>query len=218
MFDVSGLHVLEVARDEGGRLVLTVESDQTVAGCPGCGVIAGGHGRRGHRVADAPCFAVSTIVVWRKRVWLCREPACSVGTFSERHPLIAPRAKLTARAVGWADRCAGERRHHHLGAGPSSGGGLAHAVGRGRGRGHRPPAAPGPADGVSTLGVDEHAWRPSRHGPDRAVTAMVDPTRDQHGCLRAQLLDVAPGRSGTAYAAWLRDRPPEFTASVEQGL
>jgi hypothetical protein len=31
---------------------------------------------------------------------------------------------------------------------------------------------------VSTLGVDEHIWRPSRHGPDRAVTAMVDLTRD----------------------------------------
>jgi transposase len=45
---------------------------------------------------------------------------------------------------------------------------------------------------------------------------MVDLTRDQRGCLHARLLDVVPGRSGTAYAAWLRDRPPEFTAAVEQ--
>ena len=67
LFDVPGLHVLDVARDEDGRLVLTVETEQQIAGCPGCGVIAGGRGRRGHRVADAPCFAVSTVVVWRKR-------------------------------------------------------------------------------------------------------------------------------------------------------
>jgi hypothetical protein len=52
LFDVAGTHVLGVARD-GGRLVLTVESEQSVVGCPGCGVIAVGHGQRRHRVADA---------------------------------------------------------------------------------------------------------------------------------------------------------------------
>jgi predicted deacylase len=37
LFDVPGLHVLDVARDEDGRLVLTVETEQQIAGCPGCG-------------------------------------------------------------------------------------------------------------------------------------------------------------------------------------
>jgi transposase len=32
--------------------------------------------------------------------------------------------------------------------------------------------------GVKTLGVDEHIWRPSRIGVDRAVTIMVDLSRD----------------------------------------
>jgi hypothetical protein len=32
---------------------------------------------------------------------------------------------------------------------------------------------------VKTLGVDEHIWRPSKVGTDRAVTIMVDLTRDQ---------------------------------------
>ena len=45
---------------------------------------------------------------------------------------------------------------------------------------------------------------------------MVDLTRDEHGCLHARLLDVVPGRSGTAYAAWLRAQPDEFIAGVEQ--
>ncbi len=91
MFDVPGVHVLgvEQLRD---RLVVTVETDATVAGCPSCGVLAAGHGRRVHEVADAPCFGVPTRLRWRKRVWRCREPLCGVGTFSERHDLAAPRA------------------------------------------------------------------------------------------------------------------------------
>ncbi len=48
------------------------------------------------------------------------------------------------------------------------------------------------------------------------MTSMVDLPRDEHGCRHARLLDVVPSRSGTAYAAWLKDRPPEFVAGVEQ--
>jgi transposase len=44
---------------------------------------------------------------------------------------------------------------------------------------------------------------------------MVDLTRDQHGCLHARLLDVVPGRSGTAYAAWLQAQPDSFVAAVQ---
>jgi len=47
------------------------------------------------------------------------------------------------------------------------------------------------------------------------VTGMVDLTRDQHGTLHARLLDVVPGRSGTAYADWLKEQPGEFTAGIE---
>jgi transposase len=102
LFDVPGMHVLEVAGGGCGRLLLTVETDQTVAGCPSCGVVAVGHGRRVHRVHDAPCFAASTVLVWRKRIWRCSEQACPIQTFSEIHPLVPPRAKLTTRAITWA--------------------------------------------------------------------------------------------------------------------
>ena len=54
----------------------------------------------------------------------------------------------------------------------------------------------------------------SHRGGDRAVTSMVDLTRDQEGRVRARLLDVVPGRSGTAYARWLAARPAGFTATV----
>ena len=42
---LDGLHVIGVERDDGGRLVVEVESEPTVMGCPACGVVAHGHGR-----------------------------------------------------------------------------------------------------------------------------------------------------------------------------
>src|SRR5215210_3731702 len=69
---------------------------------------------------------------------------------------------------------------------------------------------------VKTLGVDEHIWRPSRIGVDRAVTIMVDLTRDQAGCLHARLLDAVVGRSGSVYKAWLKAQPDGFIDGVEQ--
>jgi len=68
MLDVDGKHVLQVDRDLD-RLMLPVESDTTLAGCPECGVVAVGHGRRVHTVVDAPCFGVAVRQRWRKRIW-----------------------------------------------------------------------------------------------------------------------------------------------------
>ncbi len=61
-----------------------------------------GHGRREHTVHDAPCFTVPAVVVWRRRIWRCAEPACPTGTFSEAHPLAGPRTKFTAAQSRWA--------------------------------------------------------------------------------------------------------------------
>jgi transposase len=68
---------------------------------------------------------------------------------------------------------------------------------------------------VKTLGVDEHIWRPSRIGIDRAVTIIVDLSRDQAGCLHARLLDAVVGRSGGVYKAWLKAQPEEFIDDIE---
>jgi transposase len=67
-------------------------------------------------------------------------------------------------------------------------------------------AEPDRLKGIKTIGVDEHIWRPSKiTSTDKAVTVMVDLTRDEHGCLQAQLLDAAQGRSGKVYADWLTE-------------
>jgi transposase len=214
LFQIADMHVLDVARD-GERLVLTVETEQTIAGCPTCGVVAVGHGRREHRVGDAPCFATPTMVRWRKRIWRCLEPACSTTTFSETHDLVAARAKLTRRAVDWAinalrhDDTTVAALARHLGVDWHT---LWDAI---RHDAERRLEADDRLAAVTSLGVDEHVWRPSKRGHDRAVTAMVDLTRDADGCVHARLLDVVVGRSGTAYAAWLGAQPDGFADGVE---
>ena len=66
--------------------------------------------------------------------------------------------------------------------------------------------------GVTTLGVDEHIWHhvsPVKRGP-KELTGMVDLTRDKQGRIRARLLDLVPGRSGTVDADWLKARGDTF--------
>ena len=54
---------------------------------------------RDHKGVGDWLFARS---LWAKRLWRCPDPGCPRTTFSEKHPLAGPRAKLTARAVNWA--------------------------------------------------------------------------------------------------------------------
>jgi transposase len=102
IFDVPDMHVLDVEIDNQRRLVLTIESGQLEAGCPSCGVLAVGHGRRVRILHDAPCFGRVTVLRWLVRMWRCREPLCPTTTFSETHDVALPRTVLTTRAVAWA--------------------------------------------------------------------------------------------------------------------
>ena len=86
-------------------LVLDIESCDCLAGCPGCGVIAQGHGRVAVEVIDAPWAGVPARIRWFKRRWICREHTCQIATFTEQnHSVCAPRARLGARAIRWAIR------------------------------------------------------------------------------------------------------------------
>lgn len=214
VFAIDGFHVTGVVA-RADVLVLDIETGHDAVGCPGCGVLAEGRGRRVHELADAPAFGLPVRVRWSKQLWRCHEGGCSVRTFSETHPFAMARAKVTARAVGWAvgmlqtDDTTVAALARRLRVGWHT---LWRAIAQHAGDGLDDPDRLG---GVVTLGVDEHIWKPSRRGYDRAVTSMVDLTRDEHGQVRARLLDVVPGRSGTAYAAWLRTTPEGFVPTVE---
>jgi len=173
-------------------------------------------------LVDVPCFGRPVELVWRKRTWRCQEPACPTGSFTEQdEKLAAPRALLTTRACWWA--ITQLRREH------ASVQGLARQLGtawRTVWTSIKPLLEVLAADetrfeGVKSLGVDEHVWhhvseRPTEAGGrgPKMLTGMVDLTRDHHGRVRARLLDLVPGRSGAAYAGWLKARNDAFRTGV----
>lgn len=57
-----------------GLLRLTMETERSkFIACRDRGVLAADHGRREHRLADAPYFETPVQLIWRKRRWRCRE-------------------------------------------------------------------------------------------------------------------------------------------------
>jgi transposase len=222
---LDGFHVLDVAEYDGKRgpwLRVVVESPGRVMGCSNCGVVAGSHGRSNVTLIDTPCFGRPVRLVWRKRTWRCEEPACPAGVVTEQHAELArPRALLTTRACWWAVR---QLRREH-----ASVAGIARQLGttwRTVWTSIQPllqvmAEDETRFDGVTRLGVDEHVWHHVSTKPVEAggrgpkeLTGMVDLTRDQHGRTRARLLDLVPGRSGAAYADWLKARNQAFRDGI----
>jgi transposase len=197
-------------------VVLEVESDQTLTGCPACGVVAVGHGRRVQTLHDAPCFGTPVRVRWSKRIWRCPEASCPVRTWTEDHLYAAARGKLMSRAIEWAVDL--------LGHDDTTVSAIARRLGVDwrtcwaavKARAEELIKIGERAAGVRTIGVDEHIWRPSKiSSTDKAVTVMVDLTREENGCLHARLLDAVQGRSGRVYADWLTEQGVEVTVSIK---
>ena len=156
---LDGLHVVAVEGEDGCGLTITVESALAPMGCRSCGVVAHAHGRVEVRLVDAPAMGRPVRIVWRKRRWVCPEPACPVGSFVEQDERVAaPRATLTVRACRWVVEQI--RREH------ASVNGVRRQLGTGWGTvwDAVKPLLQHAADeesrfdGVSILGVDEHVW------------------------------------------------------------
>ncbi|EXJ50974.1 hypothetical protein AS96_11925, partial [Microbacterium sp. MRS-1] len=216
LLGLDGLHVEDVDRRDG-LLIVTVSSPAAPTGCPSCGVVATGRGRRRRVLHDVP--GVTRVrIVWRQRVWRCDEVGCVRRTFVEQLPgLVARRGSITTRAVGWA---IGQLRREHA---------TVHGIARQLGTSwktvwravepelERLAADESRFENVTTLGVDEHIWHhvdPRKRGP-KELTGMVDLSRDADGKTRARLLDLVPGRSGKAYASWLAERGEAFRQNVK---
>ena len=212
---LEGFHLMSVARTPDA-LVLDVESCNQLVGCPGCGVIAQGHGRMVVEVIDAPWAGVPARIRWHKRRWICREHTCQTVTFLEHSEKVcAPRARLGTRAIRWAIRqlrfegatIAGLARQ------PATTWNTVWSI--------KPclqAASDDPARfaGVRVLGVDEHVWHHQdrrRRGP-RELTGIVDLTRGKDHPT-ARLLDLVPGRSGTVYKNWLEERGEDFRSGIQ---
>ncbi len=223
LLGLDGVHVIAAEVTDDGSLRVVVETPAVPMGCRRCGVVARARGRRDVTLIDVPSAGRAVQLVWRKRTWRCLEPACRTGSFTEVEESVArPRALLSTRAAWWA--IAQLRREH------ASIQGLARQLGTTWTtvwRAVEPlleamAADPARFDGVTALGVDEHIWhhvstKPVEDGGrgPKELTGMVDLSRDQHGRVRARLLDLVPGRSGRAHGDWLKARGETFTSRVE---
>jgi transposase len=157
LLDLDGFEVL-AAEVVGGEWQLALQTTATLVGCTSCGVRATLHGRRTVRVRDLPAGGRPVVLLWRKRVWRCAEPACGVRTWTERMAAIRPRAVLTQRARAEACRRVGKDAHavaavaRDLGVGWAT---IMRAVGD-----HGAPLVDDPQrlDGVAKLGLDETSF------------------------------------------------------------
>ena len=192
----------------GGEWQLAVQTTATVVGCVGCGVRAEAHGRRTVRVRDLPIGGRPAVLLWRKRIWRCREPACGARTWTERTAAIRPRAVLTERARAEACRRVGKDAHavaavaRDLGVGWAT---IMRAVAD-----HGTPLVEDAArlEGVAALGLDETSFlRATPTAPTRWITGLVD-------LERGRLLDVVADRTRAAVAGWLGARPAGWLAQV----
>jgi transposase len=201
-FEVTAAEVID------GEWQLEVQTTATMVGCVGCGVRAEAHGRRTVRVRDLPIGGRPVVLGWRKRIWRCREPACSVRTWTERMAAICPRAVLTERARAEACRRVGKDAHavaavaRDLGVGWAT---VMRAVAE-----HGTPLVDDAArlEGVAALGLDETTFlKATRVAPTQWVTGLVD-------LERGRLLEVVADRTRAAVHSWLDARPRAWLAQV----
>jgi transposase len=207
LLGLNGFDVL-AAEIVAGEWQLTVQTRATEVGCVGCGVRAEAHGRRAVRVRDLPAGGRPVVVLWCKRIWRCREPACGVRTWTERTAAIGPRVVLTERARAEACRRVGKDAHavaavaRDLGVGWQT---IMRAV-----RDHGAPLVDDPQRlaGVAALGLDETSFlKATRVVPTRWVTGLVD-------LERGRLLDLVADRTRAAVDGWLGARSPAWLAQV----
>jgi transposase len=207
LLDLDGFRLVS-AELVGDEWQLAVETTATVIGCTGCGVSATPHGRRTVRVRDLPIGGRPVVLLWCKRLWRCREEACSVRTWTERADAIRPRAVLTERARAEACRRVGKDAHAVAAVARDLGVGWATIMRAVADYGTPLVDDPRRLDGVAALGLDETSFlKATRVAPTRYVTGLVD-------LEQGRLLDVVADRTRTAVDGWLHARTRDWLDQV----
>lgn len=202
-----GFALVEALEDDGTLYVL-VETTATMVGCPSCGSVAKSKGRRDVPVQDVEWGDRPTVLVWRKRVWCCKDPDCEVKSWTEQSDLIRPRAALTERAR--ADACA------QVAAGSSV---RAQAIRFGVGWetvmnavvDHGQPRVddPGRVGLIDALGIDETSMSKATPTARTRFTTILTNARN------GQIIDVLDGVDAATVRAWLAGQDPIWWYSVQ---
>jgi transposase len=207
LLDLDGFEVVS-AELVGGEWQLAVQTTARMVGCAGCGILATPHGRRVVRVRDLPIGGRPVVLLWRKRLWRCREPVCGVLTWTEQAATIRPRAVLTQRARAEACRRVGKDAHAVAAVARDLGVGWATVMRAVEDHGRPLVGDPTRLEDVAALGLDETSFlKATRIAPTRYVTGLVD-------LEGGRLLDVVADRTRAAVDGWLGARPAAWLARI----
>ncbi|MGL5830271.1 MAG: transposase family protein [Angustibacter sp.] len=107
LLGLDGVRVVAAERDDGGGLVVMVESKPAPVGCLRSGVVPHGHGPVVVFVVDAPSGGQPVVLRWRKRRFVCPDLHCPTGSFTEQDERVARPAGAAHRlGVPVGDRAA----------------------------------------------------------------------------------------------------------------
>lgn len=151
----------------------------------------------------------------RLRVRRYRCPDCRTVWRQDTTAAAAPRSKLSRHAVLWAlksvviDRLSITRVAAGLGVAWNTANDAVLTAGR-----ELLIDDPARFDGVRVIGVDEHVWSHTGHGP-KYVTVIIDLTAIRDGTGPSRLLEMVPGRSKQVFKTWLAARSAVFRSGIE---
>jgi len=181
--------------------------------CRGCGAEATSRGTTTRRLAHEPFGHRPTTLLVRVRRFRCAY--CGRRWREDLTSAADERAKLSRRGMRWAleaiviDHLSVARTAAGLGVSWHTANSAILA------EGHRLLIDdPARFDSVTTIGVDEHVWRHTRHG-DKYVTVVIDLTPIRAGTGPSRLLDMIEGRSKRVFKTWLAERPAHWRAGVD---
>jgi transposase len=191
-----------------GEWWLWVETTADRAACADCGTWAVGHGRRRVAIRDLPIAGRPVVLCWAKRIWRCADPDCERRTWSETSEHVRPRAVLTERARAEICRRVGEDVDSVAEVARAFGVGWHTAMAAVKDHGRDKVDEPARTAAATAIGVDETVFLHARRNRHTTyATGIVDLDR-------AQLLDVAQGRSGRVLGDWLRSQPADWRDQI----
>ncbi|WP_300268538.1 ISL3 family transposase [Microbacterium sp.] len=201
---------LDLRRD---RAVIECRVAEPDSWCRGCGSQALSRGTVARRLAHDPFGHRPTTLLVRVRRYRCA--TCGISWREDTTRAAEPKAKLSRGGVRWAlealviDHLAVTRIAAGLGGAWHTANSAVLAEGQ-----RALIDDPARFDGVTTIGVDEHVWRHTRHG-DKYVTVIIDLTPIRTGTGPSRLLDMVEGRSKQVLKTWLAARPSNWRDGVD---